>query len=164
MPKLSTCKDCSKKITKEEKYMLSGKAYCLSCYTKRKEKKPVINDRTKLIGVICEYLNIKVPTGLILKQLKEYVDQFDYTYPGIEYTLWYCKDVLNREFDSKYGIGIVKYQYENAEKYFLDSVKLEESIDKIDFNEIINNVSVRSLKNREVSDRKLTIDLDKIIS
>ena len=125
MARLSTCKGCGKQITKEEKYVHSSKSYCKDCYDKIMAEK---ESYKKLIDSICNYFQITAPTGLILKQIKEYKNTFKYTNEGMLYTLWYCTEILNKKLDIKYGIAVVKYQYENAENYFISQQNIEKTV------------------------------------
>ena len=155
MGRLSICKLCGKKITKEEKYMYSNKAYCKECYNiKLKEHEEYLN----LIGGICSYFSINKPTGLILKQLKDYKEKFDFEYKWISYCLWYVTDILNKQLDIKFGIAIVKYEYENAKKYYNEQLEIKNSIKIEKPKEVVRKVTINntSIKN------KLLINLDEV--
>lgn len=155
MGRLSTCKLCGKKITKEEKYIYSNKSYCEKCYNiKLKERE----DYEKLINAICSYFNINKPTGLILKQIKDYKEKFDFEYKWISYCLWYVTYILNKKLDIKFGIAIVKYEYENSKQYYEKQLEIRNSV-KIDkAKEVIRKVTINntSIKN------KLLINLDEV--
>lgn len=56
--------------------------------------------------------HLDIPNGLIMKQIREYVDKYKYTYTGIQYCLWYMTSVKNKKMDIKYGIALVKFEYE----------------------------------------------------
>ena len=86
MARLSSCKGCNKQITKEDKHIYSGKGYCKTCYDELYSNN---EDRKQLLNLICEYYQIEVPTGIMMKQIKEYKDEFKYTYAGMIYTLYY---------------------------------------------------------------------------
>lgn len=46
-------------------------------------------------------------------------DECLYTYGGMTYTLWYCKEVIGKELLSKYGVSLIKYYYNEACDYFI---------------------------------------------
>jgi len=122
----SKCKGCDKLIGKEEKFVHSSKAYCKECYDKIQVSGQSYN---LLIKTICEYLNIERPTGLILKQMKEYKEQLGYSYDGMTYAMWYIKTIEGKSFSEiKYGIALVKYAYERARDYFNNQQKIEASV------------------------------------
>lgn len=125
MPRKSKCKGCSIEITKEEKYIISGKGYCKTCHDEIQHEK---ENYKLLISTICEYFGIDKPTGLIIKQVKQYKDEFDFSNAGIGYTLWYLKEIKNKSFELKYGIALVKYHYEEAKQYFDQQQKISDSV------------------------------------
>lgn len=159
MGRLSTCKMCGAKLTKEEKYTYNNKTYCEKCYNKKLKEK---EDYKNLIESICKYFNIDKPDGLILKQIKNYKEDFGYNYTGMLYTLWYCSDILNKHFERKYGIAIIKYEYKNAEEYFLSQQKIVNKLNNIKENKTnIVNINMKKVYNQQKN--KFLFDLDEII-
>ena len=47
------------------------------------------------------------------------------------YTLWYCKEILNKAFIKKYGVSLIKYNYDNAKNYYSQQEILKEQMDKL---------------------------------
>ena len=85
MAKISTCKICGKEIqNKEDKFKISNKTYCKHCYDKEIIE---VEARKKLIDDLCTMLELKAPTGLILKQIKECKETLHYTYRGMNYRI-----------------------------------------------------------------------------
>jgi len=125
LARLATCKECNKKLLPEEKQTYSGRSYCNTCYTiKINEKQSYDN----LLNIVLQCFNITTPSGLMLKQIKQYKEEFKYSYDGMVYSLWYCKEVKNIKFEAKYGLAILKYEYENAKDYFLQQQKIQQSV------------------------------------
>jgi len=136
----SKCKSCELEISKEEKFIHSGKSYCKECYDKIITS---TQDYNLLIKTICEYLNIEKPTGLIMKQIKEYKDQLGYTYGGMTYCLWFIKAIECKSFSEiKYGIALVKYNYEKSKSYFLQQGKITNSVQNASQEGAVNEVKV----------------------
>ena len=142
MARLSTCVVCAKQLTKDEKYKYSGKTHCKECYEAKVNEH---NEYKHLLEYISTLFQIDIPTPTLMKQVRDLHDKYDFTYPGIEYCLWYCKYIKGMNMDIKYGIGIVYYEYKNAESYYerqnkiADSVKkaqLKDSVKKIGFPKI----------------------------
>lgn len=147
MARLSTCKMCNKKITKEEKIMVSNKPYCLECGEKLKQE---AEEYKQLIDHICEYYQIQCCTGLMLRQIKEYKEKFQYTYNGMLYTLWFVKEIERRPFNEvKYGVAYIKYYYEKAKEYFEQQNKISESVKKIENKNNIKTVKIKSTMQNE---------------
>lgn len=127
MAKLSKCKVCDNDIlTDYEKIKVKNKNYHKECYDKYLYEK---EQYKLLVSKICEIFNIDVPTGLILKQIKQYKEEFNYTYSGMHYTLWYMTEIEGKLFtEIKYGIALIKYYYEKAKQYYIQQEKIQNSI------------------------------------
>lgn len=154
--RLSTCKNCGKSLTSEEKHIYSNKTYCVDCYNIKLAEKA---DYDNLIKMICEYFEIEAPTGMILKQIKNYKSEFGYTDSGIGYTLWYIKNILNGKFIEKYGIYQVKNEYNNAEKYFISQQKISESA--VEYKEISKTVKFKNKS--KPTNKSFLIDIDSLL-
>lgn len=118
MARLKKCYGtCNGKYYDEDLHKIGDKNYCLPCYnTKMQEKK----DREALIECIKQYYNVTYPTGMQLKQIKEYKEQKEYKYKGMLLTLKYCKEVLGMEFNYKMGIGIIPHYYDKARAHWIE--------------------------------------------
>lgn len=111
------CKNCGIELkTKEDKFKLGNKTYCQKCYNVLKAED---DDRVNLIDYVMKIFNTPDrPPAMIVRQIKEYKEKYGVTYAGLQYTLWYCVEVLHMNLDIKYGIAIVQYKYEEAEQYW----------------------------------------------
>lgn len=147
MARLSTCKSCGKKLQPEEKYTHASKTYCKKCYEKI-ERESI--EYKQLIEFICNNYKLDKPTGYILKQIKEFKTEYEYSYAAMTYTLWYCKEVLNKSFIEKYGISLIKYYYNEAKNYYSQQEKLKEQINKLSDikikTKIVKKTSINSKK------------------
>ena len=88
MARLSTCKSCGKKLQPEEKYTHASKTYCKKCYEKI-ERESI--EYKQLIEFICNNYKLDKPTGYILKQIKEFKTEYEYSYAAMTYTLGIVK-------------------------------------------------------------------------
>lgn len=151
MARLSTCKSCGKKLQPEEKYTHASKTYCKKCYEKI-ERESI--EYKQLIEFICNNYKLDKPTGYILKQIKEFKTEYEYSYAAMTYTLWYCKEVLNKSFIEKYGISLIKYYYNEAKNYYSQQEKLKEQINKLSDikikTKIVKKTSINSKKNQHL--------------
>ena len=147
------CNSCKKQgFNTDEDFIKRGNRYfCLNCFcTKEREA----NSWKIMIDTIVNYYGIKAPTGIILGQIKDFVDNHDITYDGITYTLWYCKEILQLEDDFtpqvavQYGINIVRIKYPEARNFYEQQMAIEKSVQ-------------RSLANK-VKTKKVTININKI--
>lgn len=126
MARLSTCKGCGKQLKPEEKHMHSAKSYCKECFEKISRDS---EEYKQLIKYICDNYNIDRPTGLMLKQIKDYKNEYAYTYGGMTYTLWYINEILSKEFIVMYGVSLIKYYYEDASAYYLHQEEIKKSME-----------------------------------
>lgn len=81
-----------------------------------------------MIEFICINYGLNKPTGFMLKQIKELKNDFGYTYAAMTYTLWYCKEILNKALIEKYGVSLIKHYYDEAKEYYSQQEKLKNQI------------------------------------
>ena len=150
------CSVCEQELHKDLKMIKSGKNYCKACLDKLEQIKLL---EQNLIRDLVNYLKLDNVPGMILSQIKKYVEEYNYTYPGISYTVWYYVTVLEKDFDKQYGIAFVKYYYDEAKDYFLEQQALNSSVPS----EI--NIEYRRVKRvKTISEEKPRLyDLNKLI-
>lgn len=161
MARLSTCKQCSKKLHPEDKYTHSSKTYCLNCYQKVKRES---DEYKQLIEFICINYDIERPTGFMLRQIKEYKDEYLYNYAAMTYTLWYCREVLNKELDIKYGVALIKYYYDEARSYYTQQEKSINKLKELDGSELKTKIVKTNRKvSRNNNAKNNTFNLDDLL-
>jgi len=161
MARLSTCKGCSKKLQPEEKHNHGSKTYCVDCVKKVERE---ATEYKQLIEFICTNYELERPTGLILKQIKEYKTDFGYTHAAMTYTLWYCKEVLSKEFIEKFGVALIKHYYDEAKDYYLQQEKMKESISRISQTELKTKViKMTNKKSSSMNDNSSLINLGSLL-
>lgn len=146
MARLAHCKgeNCNKELPLDDRYRHSGKWYCKECYEKIKNKPNPYRD---LVSYMCNEFGIEAPTSLMLSQIKNLKTKRNYTYGGIQYTIWYYKYILNKDLDETYGIGFVKYYYTNAEKYFKEQVEIQKKVEEMKTKNITTKKKVVKYRN-----------------
>ena len=88
-----------------------------------------MNDKEALTDYIQQLYGNKANWALIMKQLKEYEKDKDYTYSGMKRTLQYVYEIKKMSIDdSNGGIGIIPFQYQEAYEYFYDIWVKKENI------------------------------------
>lgn len=132
------CKGCGKDLLPEERFKYKSKNYCKSCYNKFSIQE---NEYKVLIDCVCNYFEIDKPSGLILKQIKDYKKSFGYKYAAMTYTLWYCKEIVSMEFKEKYGVYMVKNYYDEAAEFYDHQEKLKIKIQNLS-NEDMNKTKI----------------------
>lgn len=76
-------------------------------------------DKIELEEYIKKLLNINSITPRIKKQIKQYIEEYDYSYSGIKKALVYFYEVRGNSTEkANEGIGIVSYVYKKAFDYY----------------------------------------------
>lgn len=111
------CPECNKNVDRNiEPFVTHSKRhYHETCYQQFQLRG---QHRSDLINYICELYRIQTPNGFMLKQIKEFQDDYGYTLKGMELALRYFHDIEGNSVDAK-GIGIVPYIYEDARNYYI---------------------------------------------
>ncbi|MFQ3843314.1 hypothetical protein AABD41_01545 [Staphylococcus pseudoxylosus] len=137
MAQLVKCPHCSEKDDKT-KMSKQGNRYwhieCVEAHEIQKEenkteemklKERDIEERKVLIDYIMELFKLDKPTGMILKQIKEFHDDpYNYRYKAIQMTLEYFFEIKNNSTRNARGIGIVPYVYEDASEFYKNLQKI----------------------------------------
>jgi len=136
MSKKLKCPVCGTFNDKEDTVYYNQKYYCKVCYENRKKE---ADDYKALIEYICELYNIDAPTGWILKQIKDFKEQFSYTYKGMKTTLDYFYRIKQEnEPEEGTGIGIIPFVYDEAKKFYYDKKLVKENMQNFILSDIEN--------------------------
>ncbi len=125
-PRKVKCPECGTFNDKENTVLHNNRYYCKVCYENKIRE---AQDYKDLIAYICELFEIDAPTPLMCKQIKDYKEQFNYTYRGMKTTLHYFFEIQegNDPADSL-GIGIIPFVYEEAKKFYIDKKAVKDSV------------------------------------
>lgn len=140
MARLPKCPECDYQVDKETQRWVkhSAKTYHESCFQQFEMRKQHRND---LHNYICELYEIPVVNGLMLKQIKEYQEQYNYTLKGMELALNYYFYILGkpRPTDSeeddykRRGVGIIPNIYEEAKRYYIKMANITKKASESEF-------------------------------
>lgn len=97
---------CEEKHAKSNLIKFSSRNYCFKCYERVTREKL---ERETLMHTISEVYNIPYPTGRMLKQMKDFKEERNYSYLDQSNALLYGRDVLHKVFHSKYALGLLPY-------------------------------------------------------
>jgi hypothetical protein len=157
--KCSICKNSfdSNEITKR-----SNKNYCKECLKKHEEEvKENRKDSDLLFDYICEIFNIKQPTGLMFKQMKDFRGtEYNYTNIGMYYTLKYYYKILEGKFIDGGGIGIIPYYYEKAKEHYKKVFDLEDIIEDFKSKEQVINIKTKIMNRKQDIKKPLPLQID----
>jgi hypothetical protein len=158
------CPVCGTFNEKETAIYHNSKYYCKVCYDNKLNE---ANDYKDLIAYICELYNIDVPTGWMFKQIKDFKEQFNYSYKGIKTTLHYFFEIQEgNDVEDSMGIGIVPFVYDEAKRFYIDKKAIKDSVTGINLEEIQDNKRVIKINRNKISENKFKelafIDIEKL--
>jgi hypothetical protein len=124
MAHIVTCIYCKHKFDRDKfPYIaVSNRRYAhQECsLTEDQKKLKEVKDREELDEYIKQLFKISYVDARIQKQIKQYVDEYNFTYSGIKKALIYFYEIKGNSIQkSNGGIGIVPYVYKNAYNYYL---------------------------------------------
>lgn len=126
MARLPTCPDCGIEITdKTIAKKISGRWVCPECQILRQQ---IQEDRKELYKYVAKLFYIEHPTGMMMKQIKDFRNELDYTYKGMTLSLEYWNEILGNSMANAKGVGIIPYIYEDAKKFYIDKMKVAKSV------------------------------------
>jgi hypothetical protein len=134
MARLVKCPYCEKQLSKEEAVEHKKKYYhpqCFETWQKQKEH------RQELIDYICKLFRSDAPTGMMLKQIKDFQADYKYTLKGMELALRYFHETLGNSVQQGSGIGIIPFVYEDAKNHYIKQMKIADSLQNLEQNEEI---------------------------
>ncbi|PAC96352.1 hypothetical protein [Bacillus paralicheniformis] len=121
------CPYCETYLDKNDAIPYKKRYYHQNCFDTWKME---AEHRKELIKYICELYKIDAPTGMMLKQIKEFQEEYKYKLKGIELALRYFHETLGNPVREGDGLGIVPFIYEEAKADYLQKKAIEESVEK----------------------------------
>lgn len=144
------CPECGTFNSKENTVYHNNKYYCEICY---ENKQKISDDYKALIEYICNLYEIEVPTGWILKQIKDYKEQFAYTYKGIKTSLHYFYEIQEgNSVEEGMGIGIVPFVYDEAKKFYVEKKAIKDNASECDLNALQKESNIITIKKSNMED------------
>lgn len=106
---------------KEPFIQINSRRYAhIKCGEKhQQDEEKINNDKINLENYIKKLFNVQTIDTRIQKQIKQYIEKYNFSYSGIHKALIYHYEVKGGSIDkSNGGIGIVPYVYQNAYRYY----------------------------------------------
>lgn len=116
------CAYCKKSMSKkDENCVMIGNNKYVHKACQELENQREKTDREKLEEYIKELFQISYIEPRIKAQIKKYVEEYNYTYSGMQKALYYYYEIKGGDKSkANGGIGIVPYVYQNAYNYFYE--------------------------------------------
>ena len=141
------CPECGTYNDKENAVAYNSRYYCKVCFANRTRD---AEDYKDLIAYICDLYCIEAPTGWMLKQIKDFKEQYKYTYKGMKSTLHYFYEILEgNDTANSIGIGIIPFVYDEAKKFYVDKKAVKDSVLGCDLEDIENNKRVVHINRKD---------------
>jgi hypothetical protein len=158
------CAYCKKPMSKKDSdcVMIGNNKY-VHAACKELEEKREKTDQEKLEDYIKKLYKTEYVNPRIRKQIKQYVEEYNYTYSGIQKALFYFYEIKNGDLAKAHdSIGIVPYVYKDAYNYHYNLWLAQQQNQNIDINAYIPKVKeiVIPIPERKVKKRKLFTFLD----
>lgn len=78
-----------------------------------------VKDKDALFDYIDKIYGSSADYAVIQKQIKRFIDEYNYTYSGMLKTLIYFYEIKGNSVDKSYGgVGIIPYAYKKAHDYY----------------------------------------------
>jgi hypothetical protein len=120
------CPYCQKSHDKETAVEYKKRYYHEECFETWRQD---VENRKELIDYICQLYNLEAPTGMMLKQIKDFQEDFGYKLKGIELALRYFHITLGNPVKENTSIGIVPYVYEEAKRHYIMKMNVKQSLE-----------------------------------
>ena len=161
------CVYCSQMFDRDkEMYIQVGRRYAhQNCALSEEDKKTQEEkDKQDLDDYIIKLLKIDYIDARIRKQIKQYVEEYKYTYSGIKKALVYFYEVKGNSIEkANKGIGIVPYIYRTAYEYYFSLWQAQQRNQVQDVSiyiPVIKEIHIprpqRKIKKRKVQTFKIT--------
>lgn len=106
---------CEQKYPQDEMTKFKGQNHCKSCYEAKVKE---VNDREDLYKYLQEVFKISYPTGLMLRQIKQFKEDRGYSYKNIRFAVDYIIRIKRTNLQLKYGIALVPHIYDEMISYY----------------------------------------------
>lgn len=117
-----TCAYCNKPLSKKDPncILIDNKKYVhKECQILEEQREKT--DKEKLEEYIKKLFNITFIEPRVRAQIKKYIDDYNYTYSGMQKALYYHYEIKGGDISKAHGgIGIVPYVYQDAFNYFYE--------------------------------------------
>lgn len=118
------CPYCEMSLDKDDAIPYKKRYYHQNCFNTWKLE---AEHRKELISYICTLYQIDAPTGMILKQIKEFQEEYKYKLKGVELALRYFHETLENPIREGDGIGIVPFVYDEAKRHYIRQKAIQKS-------------------------------------
>lgn len=162
MARLPSCPDCGVDIVDKDKAKkISGRWVCEDCQAARVQEQ---EDRQELYNLVAKLFFMKHPTGMMMKQIKDFKQDLEYTYKGMTLSLIYWTETLGNSMANARGVGIIPYIYEDAKQFYIEKMRIKKAVDNIEGDELssvkVVTLSKESIERTKETENKRIFDME----
>jgi hypothetical protein len=132
---------CGGKYLKDEMVKVGSLNHCKPC-AKRKEKEQ--EDRKILYTTIQTVYEIPYPSGQMLRQIKQFTEEKNYTLEGMTKTVCYLVKVMKKKPFKNAGLSFVPYYYDSAQDYYNELEERRKNAKDVDTS--IKKITIKPIK------------------
>ena len=165
------CFICGKLLEKNADdviYYEKKKRYaCEKCFKSKekelKEKEKSAQHYKELIEYICILYDIEAPTMIMVSQIKNFKEEYNYRYKGMELSLRYFYELMGNDIKNAQGVGIIPHVYKDAKDYHIHKLQLKKVAEDTNFEQIKNNktiINISTQKSTSNYNKEKTIDMN----
>ncbi|PED64014.1 hypothetical protein [Priestia megaterium] len=116
---------CGQKYQQSELIKYKNANHCKPCYEAKVKE---VTDRENLYSLIKDIFNLSFPTGLMLRQIKQFREERDYSYKNIAFALDYIVRIKKIKLQTNFGIALVPHYYDEMISYYKDLQRRREQM------------------------------------
>lgn len=143
---------CNNKYPKDELVKIGQKNFCKPCAEKKEKEN---KDRETLYKTIQTVYKIPFPSGQMLKQIKTFTEERNYTLEGLTKTICYFVKVKKQQPVYNAGLAFIPFHYDNAIKYYSDLEERRKNSQNINIAVKTISIKPRQYNNNEYLSKKL---------
>ena len=152
---------CNKKHKRDNLVKVGSRNFCIPC-AELKEKEQ--NDRKVLYKTIQTVFKIPYPSGMMLRQIKQFSEDRNYTLEGMTKTICYFVKVQKKQPFKNAGLSFLPYYYDTAISYYDELEERRKRSAEINNNKKILKISANKWKQQSNLKDKKIVDLGGILN
>lgn len=152
---------CEGKYTKDNLVQISNKNYCKKCAAEFEKNK---KDRDVLYKTIQTVFQVPYPTGLMLRQMKQFKQDRGYTYEGMTKTICYFIKVMKKSPSLKGNLSFLPYYYDSSIKYYEDLEERRNKVNEMESVIKVVNITIAPKEDNSEYRTKKIIDMNGLLS
>lgn len=158
-----TCFSC-KIITDDERdlhvYGKNKNRFCMKCYKKEQQ---ITFDRNRLCAFIAKLFGLDRPTGIMLRQIKEYKEKQNISYRNMYFALDYATNIKGYELNLKFGVAVIPAIHAEMLNYYADIKQKRESAKNFNPTKSIDVVRIKKPVFDDSYRQKKMIDMESLL-